>query len=63
MAKGTIQRRHSIDDISRHFEPVEVGWSYWLEHVVHWYALLGAVVAILVVGLSAFGHGAVAPTY
>jgi len=40
---------------------VEAGLEYWLEHVVHWYVLLGAVMAVLVVGYALFAnHAAIA---
>lgn len=56
--KGSRKRtanRFNTDDHT----PVETGFAYWLEHVVHWYALLAAVIAVLAVGCILFGGASV----
>jgi len=36
---------------------VERDIQYWLIHVLHWHALLLAVIGILVIGVTSFGPG------
>lgn len=40
---------HFIED-----KPVETDLRYWLIHVLHWHALLFAVIAFFVVGMTFF---------
>jgi hypothetical protein len=51
VSKTKVAKRFKLDD----HMAVETGLVYWLEHVVHWYALLAAVVAVLAVGYALFG--------
>lgn len=52
--KNTCAREWELDEA-----PVEADLVYWLEHVVHWHALLVAVITALAIGYIFFNQDAV----
>lgn len=47
-------RRTLVGELLQEFEKTEPDFAYWIELVVHWHALLFAVVTVLSIGYLLF---------
>lgn len=56
MVRMKMRRRAARLLVLDGHRPVGTDWKYWAEHVVHWHAVLVAIVAVLAVGYLFFNQ-------